>query len=109
MAPRSDDRQFFTNHARVLVCLAGDLEMRLRDVAVRVGVTERTAHDLVGDLERAGYAGVRRVGRRNHYEVCGQLPLRHLGCRPRNAGELIGLLGSRREDGGNKRRRGAGR
>lgn len=107
MAVRSDHWQFFTNHALVLVCLAGDPEMRLRDVAVRVGVTERAAHDLVGDLERAGYVRVRKVGRRNRYEVCGELPLRHLGCEQRNAGELISLLGSRGEDDGSQRPEGA--
>jgi Winged helix-turn-helix DNA-binding len=68
---RSDSWRFLTNHARVLACLFGDPEVRLRDIAQRVGVTERAVHDLVGDLERGGYIRVRRVGRRNQYEVCG--------------------------------------
>jgi IclR helix-turn-helix domain len=68
---RSDSWRFFTNHAHVLACLVGDPQARLRDIAARVGITERAAHDLVGDLARGGYIRVRRVGRRNQYEVCG--------------------------------------
>lgn len=66
---RSDTWRFFTNHAHVLACVAGDPDARLRDIATRVGITERAAHGLIGDLERAGYIGVRRIGRRNRYEV----------------------------------------
>ena len=71
MPHRSDSWRFFTNHAHVLACLVGDPQARLRDIAARVGVTERAAHDLLRDLERGGYIRVRRVGRRNQYEVCG--------------------------------------
>lgn len=92
MTVRSDDWEFFTNHTHVLVCIAGDPALRLRDIAARVGVTERAAHDLVKDLERAGYVRVRKVGRRNCYEVCGELPLRRFPFERRNAGELISLL-----------------
>lgn len=90
MPCRSDTWRFFTNHAHVLACIAGEPGTRLRDIAARVGITERAAHDLVGDLQRAGYLRVRKVGRRNHYEVCGQLASSDAG---RGAtGGLIGLL-----------------
>jgi DNA-binding MarR family transcriptional regulator len=99
MPLRSDDWQFFTNHTHVLVCLASDPDLRLRDIAARVGITERAAHDLVKDLERAGYVRVRRVGRRNRYEVCGQLPLRRSPFARHSADELISLLSTPGENG----------
>src|SRR5947209_1997073 len=92
MPVRSDDWTFFTNHTHVLVCLASDPDLRLRDIAVRVGITERAAHDLVKDLERAGFVRVSKVGRRNRYEVCGELPLRRFAFTRRSAIELISLL-----------------
>jgi predicted ArsR family transcriptional regulator len=92
MPLRSDDWEFFTNHAHVLVCLASDPDLRLRDIAARVGITERAAHDLVKDLERAGYVRVHKVGRRNCYEVCRELPLRRRRFARHSAGELISLL-----------------
>jgi IclR helix-turn-helix domain len=88
---RSDSWRFFTNHAHVLACLAGDPEARLRDVAARVGITERAAHDLIGDLERGGYVRVHRVGRRNQYEVCGVRPATGTAPSP-CLGRLVGLL-----------------
>ena len=88
---RSDSWRFFTNHGHVLACLVGDPDARLRDIADRVGITERAAHDLVRDLERGGYIRVRRVGRRNQYEVCG---VRSSGglAGPGGLGRLVGLL-----------------
>ncbi|MBL9022896.1 MAG: MarR family transcriptional regulator [Myxococcales bacterium] len=68
---------FFTNHAHVLFCLAHDPEMRLRDVAVRVGITERAAQRIVAELQEAGYLVVEREGRRNTYQVESSIPLRH--------------------------------
>ena len=69
--------RFVTNHGHVLACIAADPTARLRDVAEVVGVTERTAAQIVSDLERAGYLTKTRVGRSNHYEVHLELPLRH--------------------------------
>jgi len=60
---------FLTNHALVLLCIARDPQVRLRDVSARVGVTERTAQRIVADLAEAGHLTRRRVGRRNSYEV----------------------------------------
>jgi DNA-binding Lrp family transcriptional regulator len=88
---RSDSWRFFTNHAHVLACLVGDPDARLRDIADRVGVTERAAHDFVRDLERGGYIRVRRVGRRNQYEVCGLGASGGLAG-PGILGGLVGLL-----------------
>lgn len=68
---------FLTNHAHVLVCVAKDPEMRLREIASCVGITERAAHRIVCELEEAGYLTKTRDGARNHYEVHSDLPLRH--------------------------------
>jgi len=67
----------FTNHAHVLVCIAQDPDLRLRDVADQVGITERAAQRIVAELEEAGFLTHERVGRRNHYEVMLETPLRH--------------------------------
>jgi DNA-binding MarR family transcriptional regulator len=58
-----------TNHGHVLACIATDPDARLRDIAERVGVTERTAAQIVSDLGQAGYLTKTRVGRRNRYRV----------------------------------------
>jgi hypothetical protein len=84
--------RFVTNHAHVLACIAADPATRLRDIAVVVGITERTAAQIVNDLERAGYLTKTRVGRSNHYEVHGELPLRHPQHRHHTVGELIAFL-----------------
>ncbi|MDC3954414.1 MarR family transcriptional regulator [Polyangium jinanense] len=68
---------FLTNHAHVLFCLAEDPEVRLRDVAERVGITERAVQRIVTDLEGEGFVTRSRVGRRNLYEVHPDKPLRH--------------------------------
>ena len=66
-----------TNHAHVLFCLADDPTLRLRDVAARVGITERAVQRIVADLQEAGYLHVTKEGRRNRYQVNQQLHLRH--------------------------------
>lgn len=68
---------FFSNHAHVLFALSRDADIRIRDVASAVGITERAAQRIVTELAEDGYIIVDRVGRRNHYRVCGGLPLRH--------------------------------
>lgn len=83
---------FLTNHAHVLLCVAQDPEVRLRDVAERVGITERGAQRIVADLEEGGYLERSRVGRRNHYRVHRRLRLRHPIERHLAVGELIALL-----------------
>jgi hypothetical protein len=84
--------RFVTNHAHVLECIAADPTIRLRDVAVAVGITERTAAQIVNDLEQAGYLTKTRDGRRNQYEIHGELTLRHPHHRHRTVGDLIRFL-----------------
>jgi hypothetical protein len=84
--------RFVTNHAHVLACIADDPSARLRDIAATVGITERTAGQIVSDLEQAGYLTKTRVGRRNRYEVHGDLALRHPQHRHRTVGGLIDFL-----------------
>ncbi len=68
---------FLTNHSHVLLCIAEDPDIRLREVADKVGITERAVQRIVAELEEGGYLTHERVGRRNHYEVHAELPLRH--------------------------------
>ena len=68
---------FLTNHSHVLLCIAADPDVRLRDVADRVGITERATQRIVAELEAEGYLSHEKVGRRNRYEVNPSLPLRH--------------------------------
>src|SRR5215218_8950591 len=84
--------RFLTNHAHVITCIAADPSLRLRDIAVTVGITERTAAQIVNDLEQAGYLTKTRDGRRNSYEVHDKLPLRHPDHRHRTVGDLIRFL-----------------
>ena len=86
---------FLTNHAHVLLCISADHSMRLREVAERVGITERAAQRIIRDLCDAGYLTRTRVGRRNHYEVNAELPLRHPVENAREVGALLQLLESR--------------
>lgn len=93
MDTREPDRwTFFTNHAHILFCLAESPELRLRDLADRVGVTERAAQRIIGELERAGYLEVERVGRRNRYRLFADKPLRHPIEAHRSVADLLRLL-----------------
>ncbi len=89
-APVDETRwTFLTNHAHVLLTIARDPQIRMRDVAARVGVTERAAQKIAADLVEAGYITRTRVGRRNNYTVATGRPFRH----PVDAGhELDELL-----------------
>jgi DNA-binding IclR family transcriptional regulator len=84
---------FLTNHAHVLVALAREPNLRLRDVATQVGITERSAQTIVRDLVDAGYLRRRRVGRRNHYVINVRKPFRHPMEQRHQVGELLELLG----------------
>lgn len=83
---------FFTNHAHVLLCIARDPSIRIRDVAGQVGVTERAAQRIVAELTDAGYLDRSREGRRNHYRVNVELPLRHPVEQPHYVGEILAVL-----------------
>lgn len=81
-----------TNHAHVLFCLARDPTMRLREVAARVGITERAVQRIVADLHEGEYISVHKEGRRNRYEVRTDLPLRHDVEKHRSVAELLELI-----------------
>jgi DNA-binding MarR family transcriptional regulator len=83
---------FLTNHARVLLCIAHDSGIRLRDIGERVGITERAAHRIVTELLAAGYISRTRLGRRNQYTINAELPLRDPLARGQNVGELLAVL-----------------
>jgi len=83
---------FLTNHARVLLCIARDPGVRLRDIAARIGITERSAYGIVIDLAEAGYIVKQKNGRRNRYEVQAHLPLPEPTSRERTVGEILTLL-----------------
>src|SRR3954447_20479461 len=89
------DYQFLTNHAQVLLCVAHDPGIRLRDIAETVGVTERSAHRILSQLVEDGYVVRARVGRRNVYKVKPELPLRHSlsqETEERRIGDLLEVL-----------------
>ena len=86
---------FLTNHARVLLCIARDPGIRLRDIAATVGITERTAFGVVADLTEAGYVIKERDGRRNRYEVQHHLPFVEPTSEERTIGDVLELLGGR--------------
>ena len=76
----------------MLLCIAREPEIRLRDVAERVGITERAVQRIVADLEAGQYLGRARSGRRNRYEVHAELPLRHPVEAHRDVGALLALV-----------------
>ena len=88
---------FFSNHGHVLVCLAQDADARLRDVAQSVGITERAVQKIVADLEAAGVVNRERRGRRNHYRLHTERPLRHPIEAHRTVGALLAMLLERAE------------
>lgn len=83
---------FLTNHAHVLLCISRDSGIRLRDIAAAVGITERSAHKVLSELVEDGYVLRERRGRRNHYKVKSEQPLRHPLVREREVGELLEAL-----------------
>jgi DNA-binding MarR family transcriptional regulator len=84
--------RFLSNHAHVLLCVAGDPEMRLRDIAGSLDITERTTHRIVSELVEDGYLARERVGRRNRYTLLDQLPLRDPMLREQKVADLLRLL-----------------
>ena len=80
--------RFVTNHTQVLLCIARDPDVRLRDVAGTVGITERAAQRILADLVESGFIERQRVGRRNRYVVNRNREMRH----PAQAGHDIGAL-----------------
>jgi hypothetical protein len=83
---------FLTNHAKVLLCIAGDPGIRLREIAATLSITERTTYGIVIDLADAGYIVKQKAGRRNRYEIQAHLLLPEPTSRERTVGELLALL-----------------
>ena len=84
--------RFLTNHTQVLLCIARDPDVRLRDIATRVGITERAAQRILVDLVEAGAVQRERRGRRNRYIVNEKARMRHPAQDGQEVGELIELL-----------------
>jgi CTP-dependent riboflavin kinase len=84
--------KFLTNHAAVLVCIAHDPGVLLREISGRVGITERAAHRIVTELADAGYITRERVGRRNQYTIQNELPLPDRVARVNRVGDLLSVL-----------------
>ncbi|MEY2468402.1 MAG: hypothetical protein QOF21_1100 [Actinomycetota bacterium] len=93
---------FLTNHARALLFVAGQPDVRLRDLAVALDVTERTAYGIVDDLTTAGYVVKEKDGRRNRYQIQTHLPLPDSGYE-RPIGEVLDLLTDAKQRKGPKR------
>jgi hypothetical protein len=96
---------FLTPHGRVLLCIARDPEIRLRDIAADIGITERHAYAVVTDLTDAGYVVKTREGRRNRYQVQDHLPLPELPDREQAIGEVLDVLAGRKSARGRGRAR----
>jgi predicted transcriptional regulator len=87
---------FLTSHAQVLLCIAHDPGIRLREIGDAVGITERAAHRIVVELADAGYISRRRNGRRNHYTIQSHLPLPDPLAGDQKIGDLLAILAGRR-------------
>jgi predicted transcriptional regulator len=83
---------FVTNHGHVFLCIAEDPQIRMKEVAERVGITERSAQRIVADLLAEGYITMTKAGRRNAYKIHPELPLRHPMDRENQVGVLLKLL-----------------
>jgi hypothetical protein len=81
-----------TSHARVLLCVAHDPGIRLRDIGASLGISERSAHGIVTDLTEAGYVIKLKDGRRNRYQVRADLPVPGPGSREPAVGEVVALF-----------------
>jgi DNA-binding IclR family transcriptional regulator len=84
--------RFLSNHTQVLLCIQRDPDVRFRDIAEMVGITERAAQRIVADLIESGYVESDRIGRRNHYRVNTDIAMRHPAQEGHDIGELLRLL-----------------
>ena len=84
--------RFVTNHTQVLLAIVRNPDVRTRDIAEAVGITERAAQRIVADLNEAGYIETTRIGRRNHYTINRQITMRHPAQGDQEIGELLDLL-----------------
>ncbi len=100
MSRESEEKnwRFLSNHTQVLLCLARDPNSRFRDLAERVGITERASQRIVADLIESGYVESEKVGRRNRYIVHRGIEMRHPAQRGHEIGELLEILQAEDED-----------
>jgi len=87
------DWTFFSNYGHVLVCLERNNQVRLRDVALEVGITERAVQKIVKDMQEAGFLTVSKQGRCNRYRINRRKSLRHGLESHCNVGKLLALVG----------------
>ncbi len=92
LQPDNPGWAFLTNHAQVMLCIADDPGIRLREIGERVGITERAAHRIVVQLVAAGYISRERTGRRNRYTINADLALPDAIGREQNMGKLLDVL-----------------
>ena len=83
---------FLSNYSHVLICIVQDPKMRMREVALRVGITERAVQRIIAELEVAGVLKRTRDGRQNTYEIDRNTPLRHPLEAHRTVGDLLEAL-----------------
>ena len=90
----NDDKpwRFVTNHTQVLLTIARNPDIRMREIADVVGITERAAQRIVADLMEAGYIETVRIGRRNHYTINREIKMRHPAQDNQEIGDLLDLL-----------------
>jgi len=98
LADRTPSWSFLTNHAQVLLCIAQDPGIRLREIGEAVGITERAAHRIVVELAAAGYISRTRNGRRNHYRIQSHLPVPDPLAHEQRIGDLLAILAGRSDD-----------
>lgn len=97
-APDGRDRSvahswtFLTNHARVLIAVARDADVRVQDIAATVGITERATLLVLRDLEAEGYVTRERIGRRTHYTLARRQPFRHPADAAHDVDELLAIF-----------------
>ena len=90
--------RFLTNHFLILVCVAGNRDLRVRDIASLVGITERATQAILSDLVHSGYVERIRIGRRNRYEIRRGALFRHPLVRETSVGEVLEVVLSRARD-----------
>ena len=93
--PSTPPWTFLSNHGHILLCVARDPNIRVREIAQAVGITERAVQRILGELEAAGVISRSRNGRRTHYEIDEELPLRHPVEADHTIEELLSLAGSK--------------
>ena len=89
---------FLTNHAHVLLCLAKSSSMRMKDIAVEVGITERAVQRIIADLISSGCIFCTKDGRCNTYRICMDKNLNHPIEQHKKIADLVGLIVDDKKD-----------